>query len=121
MIVENFRGGAAPDPTKPAAQKKSSWFGGGGNTLGSDEAPSVAVPDPNARPAGSSRKPPGGARGLLASLGLGGGQAEDDEDLEQTQIRHLTFWRDGFSVADGPLLRYDVPENQQLLEAIKSG
>ena len=36
-------------------------------------------------------------------------------------IRHLTFWRDGFSVEDGPLMRYDDPNNAQILEEIKSG
>ena len=36
-------------------------------------------------------------------------------------IRHLTFWRDGFSVEDGPLMRYDDPNNAQILEEINSG
>jgi UBX domain-containing protein 1 len=35
--------------------------------------------------------------------------------------RLLTFWKDGFSIEDGPLLRYDDPENQAHLTAIKSG
>lgn len=35
--------------------------------------------------------------------------------------RTLTFWQDGFSVEDGPLLKYDDPQNQELLNAIKSG
>lgn len=36
-------------------------------------------------------------------------------------IRHLTFWRDGFSVEDGPLMRYDDPTNARILEEINSG
>lgn len=36
-------------------------------------------------------------------------------------IRHLTFWRDGFSVEDGSLMRYDDPNNAQILEEINSG
>ncbi|CAJ0843373.1 7288_t:CDS:10, partial [Entrophospora sp. SA101] len=37
------------------------------------------------------------------------------------QVRHLTFWRNGFSVEDGPLMAYDDPENQEFLKAIRSG
>ena len=35
--------------------------------------------------------------------------------------RHLTFWQDGFSVEDGPLLRYDDPANQETLTLINEG
>ncbi|KXS21845.1 SEP-domain-containing protein, partial [Gonapodya prolifera JEL478] len=35
--------------------------------------------------------------------------------------RVLTFWRNGFSVEDGPLMAYDDPQNQELLEHIKNG
>lgn len=51
--------------------------------------------------------------------------SEDDdlpEDYEEENVtRHLTLWRDGFSVQDGPLLRYDNPENMQTLTAIQNG
>jgi hypothetical protein len=40
---------------------------------------------------------------------------------EERAIRHLTFWRDGFSIEDGPLLRYDDPENDATLKAIDQG
>lgn len=60
---------------------------------------------------------------LLSAI-MGGRQAppppEDEED-EEPQTRALTFWRDGFSIEDGPLFRYDDPKNKDLLEAIKSG
>ena len=36
-------------------------------------------------------------------------------------VREITFWRDGFSIADGPLLKYDDPANQAILDAINSG
>lgn len=36
-------------------------------------------------------------------------------------MRHITFWRDGFSVEDGPLMRYDEPANAQLLDEINTG
>ncbi|KZT33119.1 SEP-domain-containing protein [Sistotremastrum suecicum HHB10207 ss-3] len=79
-------------------QPSFTFFTGGGNTLGSDEVPSSFVPDPNA-------------------------PVEDGEgeESEETAIRNITFWRDGFSVEDGPLLRYEVPENAQLLGEINTG
>lgn len=35
--------------------------------------------------------------------------------------REITFWRQGFTVGDGPLQRYDDPENQQVLQELKNG
>ncbi|KAJ3305017.1 hypothetical protein HDV03_002099 [Kappamyces sp. JEL0829] len=35
--------------------------------------------------------------------------------------RLMTFWQDGFSIEDGPLLRYDDPANQEALQQIQSG
>ena len=40
---------------------------------------------------------------------------------EETAIRHLTFWRDGFSVEDGDLRRYDDPAQAQILSEINAG
>jgi len=40
---------------------------------------------------------------------------------EETAIRHLTFWRDGFSVEDGELRRYDDPAQAQILSEINAG
>ncbi|PWW78585.1 SEP-domain-containing protein [Tuber magnatum] len=69
-------------------------FTGTGRTLGSDDTESVEIPDPDA------------AR-------------------RRTQIptvtRSLTFWSNGFSVEDGPLMHYDDPANQDVLRAIQSG
>ncbi|RUP44884.1 hypothetical protein BC936DRAFT_148897 [Jimgerdemannia flammicorona] len=47
--------------------------------------------------------------------------AEADEEDTRPVARHLTFWRNGFSVEDGPLLRYDDPANAEFLKAINSG
>jgi len=41
--------------------------------------------------------------------------------LEETAIRHLTFWRDGFQVEDGELMRYDDPAQAQVLAEINAG
>lgn len=35
--------------------------------------------------------------------------------------REIIFWRQGFTVADGPLMRYDDPENQLILQELKRG
>ncbi|KAG8737588.1 hypothetical protein FRC10_008045 [Ceratobasidium sp. 414] len=84
-------------PAAPGAGGPSSHvFSGGGHTLGSDEVESTFIPDPNAPPPGEG----------------------DDEEVA---IREITFWRDGFSIADGPLLKYDNPANQAILDAINSG
>jgi UBX domain-containing protein 1 len=64
-------------------------------TLGGDDAPSRAIPDPTA------------AAGVPAAA--------------PRVNRELHLWRDGFSVDDGPLFRYDDPANARTLEMINSG
>ncbi|KAK6498637.1 hypothetical protein TWF481_011217 [Arthrobotrys musiformis] len=71
----------------------ASRFTGRGMTLGSDDAPSQVVEDPLAN---IMRAPP-------------------------KVTRNLYFWRDGFSVEDGPLLRYDDPAHQETLRGIEAG
>ncbi|KAJ7163647.1 SEP-domain-containing protein, partial [Mycena filopes] len=70
-------------------------FTGGGHTLASDEIASTYIPDPTA---------PTGADTALVP-----------------QIRQLTFWRSGFSIEDGPLMRYDDPASAEILRAIEGG
>lgn len=43
-----------------------------------------------------------------------------DEAIEPI-IRHLTFWREGFTVEDGELMRYDDPNNESILAEIHAG
>ncbi|KAI0357190.1 SEP-domain-containing protein [Trametes cingulata] len=81
-----------PAPQPGAAPQRSRAFFGGGYMLGSDEVDSQFVPDPDA-----------------------------PQPEEETAIRHLTFWRDGFTVEDGELMRYDDPANEQILAEINSG
>ncbi|KAH9850446.1 hypothetical protein C2E23DRAFT_835114 [Lenzites betulinus] len=83
----------APAGSAAAAPRGSAFFGGG-HTLGSDEVDSQFIPDPD---------------------------AVTPESEEETAIRHLTFWRDGFTVEDGELMRYDDPANEQILAEIRSG
>ena len=74
-------------------EQPSSHFRGAGTTLGGDDAPSRTIPDPTA----SIPAPPPRAH------------------------RELHLWRDGFSVDDGPLFRYDDPANARTLEMINTG
>lgn len=74
-------------------ESPSTHFRGTGMTLGGDDAPSVTVPDPHAEVA-----PPA-----------------------PRAHRELHLWRDGFSVDDGDLYRYDDPTNARTLEMINSG
>lgn len=86
----------APRPAEEGPRSSGRSFFGSGNKLGSDEIPSSVIPDPTARP------------------------AEDDEEQE-TAIRNLTFWKDGFSIEDGPLMEYENEQNERILDAINSG
>jgi len=98
-IIQNILNKAKGEAERRQGQAEASdgpsrpRFTGSGHTLGSDESPSVLVPDTSAPPA---RAP-------------------------ETVHRSLTFWRDGFSIEDGPLMRYDEPANQEILRAIQSG
>ncbi|TGZ85282.1 SEP-domain-containing protein [Ascodesmis nigricans] len=67
-------------------------FTGSGRTLGGEGTESMVIPDPN---------PPAPSATVVD--------------------RSLTFWRNGFSVEDGPLYAYDNPNSQQILQAIESG
>jgi UBX domain-containing protein 1 len=76
-------------------EQPSTHFRGAGTTLGGDDAPSRTIPDPNA--AAAAAAPPERAH------------------------RELHLWRDGFSVDDGALFRYDDPANARTLEMINTG
>ncbi|KAL1593850.1 protein phosphatase regulator [Paraconiothyrium brasiliense] len=70
-----------------------SRFRGTGMTLGGDDAPSREIPDPTA----------------------------SAPSLPPRAHRELHLWRDGFSVDDGDLFRYDDPANARTLEMINTG
>ncbi|OZJ04131.1 hypothetical protein BZG36_02831 [Bifiguratus adelaidae] len=69
-----------------------------GHKLGGSEEPSVS----DSRPSTSSFNIP-------------------SEPREGTAVRNITFWRNGFSIGDGPLFRYDDPANQDFLRNINTG
>lgn len=81
------------DEDTPARENN---FQGTGYRLGSDQVPSVAVPDPYE-------------------------ELNQHEQRLPRVSRTLTFWRDGFSVEDSPLYRYDDPANTLYLKAIEQG
>ncbi|KAG7087352.1 hypothetical protein E1B28_013327 [Marasmius oreades] len=91
-VVRDLLRRAAERGPPPEQRPRTTAFSGGGHTLGSDDVQSSFVPDPN-------------------SL---------ENDVEPT-IRHLIFWRDGFTVEDGELMRYDDPNNEAVLAEIHSG
>jgi UBX domain-containing protein 1 len=85
----------APRPGGDEEPPAATHFRGAGTTLGGDDAPSRTIPDPNAT----------------------AGTAAPQERAH----RELHLWRDGFSVDDGDLFRYDDPANARTLEMINTG
>jgi UBX domain-containing protein 1 len=94
IVLNCSRGGSQrPQADEPGPSRPR--FSGTGHTLGSDDTDSVEVPDPDT--------------------------VMHHHGIVPTVTRSLTFWRDGFSVEDGPLMRYDDPANQDVLRAIQNG
>ncbi|KAJ2746196.1 protein phosphatase regulator [Coemansia sp. BCRC 34301] len=48
-------------------------------------------------------------------------ELSDAGDDDEVAVRELTFWRNGFSLGDGPLFNTEDPVNRQNLEAILQG
>ncbi|KAJ2710809.1 protein phosphatase regulator, partial [Coemansia spiralis] len=47
--------------------------------------------------------------------------SSDGSDSDEAVVRQLTFWRNGFSIEDGPLYNLEDPANRQILDAILQG
>ncbi|KAJ7112974.1 SEP domain-containing protein [Mycena epipterygia] len=76
--------------------------------------PGISVQNPyRAKPDGDTVREP-----LGTSTETGAASAPP---INPNTIRHLTFWRDGFTIEHGPLMLYDVPANTEILAAIQSG
>ncbi|KAJ7076643.1 SEP-domain-containing protein [Mycena belliarum] len=73
------------------AQPQSTVFSGGGHMLGGEGVESSFIP------------------------------GQSSQGAEETVTRRLTFWREGFTVEDGALMRYDDPANADVLAAIHAG
>lgn len=74
-------------------------FRGTGQTLGGEGVESRSIPDPRGPLPGSSRQ----------------------SQSSQVQERTLHLWRDGFSIDDGELRRFDDPANADALQMIQQG
>ncbi|KAF4632432.1 hypothetical protein G7Y89_g5699 [Cudoniella acicularis] len=95
-VVNDILKKAKANASRPGGEPSSapaSRFRGSGQTLGGDDTPSQIIPDPN--PSAPEREPP--------------------------QTRTLHLWEDGFSVEDGPLRRFDDPQNAPDLQMIRQG
>ncbi|KDE08574.1 hypothetical protein MVLG_01347 [Microbotryum lychnidis-dioicae p1A1 Lamole] len=93
-------GGESSEGASPANPR--GVFAGAAHTLGSDEVASSFIPDP-------------------ACAKKDDDDDNDSEGEQETAIRNLTFWKDGFSIEDGDLMRYDDPANAEVLKAINAG
>lgn len=80
-------------PSASAPDEGPNHFGGAGFKLGDSTLPLDVLPDTRAR----------------------------GHQVPAKVSREITFWRQGFTVGDGPLQRYDDPENQQVLQELKHG
>ncbi|KAI1452862.1 SEP-domain-containing protein [Annulohypoxylon moriforme] len=89
-----------PEASSPAGPSSSNAFRGSGQTLGGEGTPSRTIPDPLAPAAPGARARPQGG---------------------EVQERTLHLWRDGFSIDDGELRRFDDPENTDALRMIQQG
>ncbi|KAI9829672.1 MAG: hypothetical protein M1819_006043 [Sarea resinae] len=95
ILAKARKGIPRPGGDDPAAP--SSHFRGTARTLGGDDTPSEMIPDPTA-------------------------DAEADVPRRASPVqRILHLWRDGFSVDDGDLYRFDDPANAGLLQMINQG
>ncbi|KAJ3204437.1 hypothetical protein HDU82_005844 [Entophlyctis luteolus] len=96
---------SASSHAKSDEKKRPSAFAGAGHRLGNGEDDAPAPTSPSAQAPSASdvqvplRQPP----------------------EPELVTRRLTFWQDGFTLEDGPLLRYDDPANQEALQLINSG
>lgn len=91
--AKHSRGGQAAE----AAETPGTSFRGSGYTLGGEDEESQKVEDPNEA-----------FRKAMAA-----------QPAKVTRV--LRLWKDGFSVDDGILYRYDDPANKEYLEAINNG
>ncbi|MBW0485698.1 hypothetical protein O181_025413 [Austropuccinia psidii MF-1] len=112
--------GSASPPTNPSSNKKNpSFFQGPAQTLGSDQVPSQPVPAAS-QPRSARKTVFPTALSVPGHFGSDLDDEDNDEDDEEVE-KHLTFWKDGFSIEDGPLLNYDDPKNKEILDAINRG
>ncbi|EEB06425.1 UB Xdomain protein Ubx3 [Schizosaccharomyces japonicus yFS275] len=98
QIFEKARQQGSVTPPGAENTASASHWTGHGTRLGTSASPSASEPEthaPSSQPASAAVLP--------------------------TVERTLNFWKNGFSVDDGPLYNYDDPLNQETLRLINSG
>ncbi|KAJ1962417.1 protein phosphatase regulator, partial [Dipsacomyces acuminosporus] len=101
----------AGGPSSRAERTKPERFTGRGRALGSAEAPLSSSSSLSQPRAGGSN------RGSADN----NNDHDNDNDNDEVAVRELTFWRNGFSIGDGPLYNTEDPRNRQILEALLQG
>lgn len=92
-ILSKARQGPSPEDLEGPEQEQTSQFHGKGFRLGSEAQPGEEIVD----------------------------EEEDREASLERVKRVLTFWRNGFTVDNGPFYSFNDPENQGYLRAINMG
>lgn len=98
LLTALHRQAPRPEASSSDGPSTPTTFSGTGQTLGGEGVESRSIPDPNAAPT---------SRAAAAS--------------GPVQERTLHLWRDGFSIDDGELRRFDDPENADALRMIQQG
>ncbi|KAF5346202.1 hypothetical protein D9756_011130 [Leucocoprinus leucothites] len=102
--------------------KRENWFAGG-------ERSGISVQNPN-RQRDSPFAAGGGdlVRELLRRAAEGGGAAPQEPqssggfpEEEEVVTRTITLWQDGFQIEDGDLMRFDDPNNAQIIADLNAG
>ncbi|TPX42883.1 hypothetical protein SeMB42_g04548 [Synchytrium endobioticum] len=106
ILTKAAKAGPPPESASSFKDKKPSAFGGFGYRLGSEDE--SAPSGPSVPMTGYQNQP------FIAA------PSQPPQDLEPVE-RQLTFWRNGFSIDDGPLRDYNDPENEEFLRAINNG
>ncbi|KAI8615462.1 ubiquitin-related domain-containing protein [Chytriomyces sp. MP71] len=100
ILGKAARGSQQQRDDEASQEKKPAAFTGAGYRLGSEDEHGASSSSTTTPPPLSSQQAP--------------------EELDHVE-RRLTFWADGFTVEDGPLMRYGDPANEEALQAINSG
>ncbi|CAG8440244.1 3058_t:CDS:10 [Diversispora eburnea] len=95
ILKKAAEGGRHVEEPEAITAAPRSFFTGAGYKLGSEEEPSIKIENE--------------------------GSSTSSTEPQTTVVRHLTFWRNGFSIEDGPLMAYNDPANEEFLRAINSG
>lgn len=134
IVSEMFRsarahGGETVEPGASGSgvrRNPSNAFGGIGRRLGSNEGSSETTPTNPNQPVTLGMVQAALAAARASDGAQGGSQENESDDFsdfsdDEPQEMVIRFWRNGFSVDDGPLRSYDDPANNEFLGSIRRG